>query len=262
MPELHWRPLSPAISRLFRRALWEPWLVIHRESLEERDATRPLDWRPLVVLVTTALTLTLQEYIGRRSVFRAIVPDPPGGAAYAELAGFTWWAAWRVITYVVLPAIAIAAMPGEHILDYGLTTRGFTRHVRTYGALLLALLPLLVAASTLDAFQLKYPLYALAGRSALDFAAWEALYALQFLGLEFFFRGFMLHGLKRAIGAHAIWVMVVPYCMIHYGKPVPETLGAIVAGLVLGTVALRTGSIWLGVLIHCTVGLVMDVLCL
>ena len=34
--------------------------------------------------------------------------------------------------------------------------------------------------------------------------------------------------------------MIVPYCMIHYGKPLPETLGAIGAGLILGTLAMRT----------------------
>jgi membrane protease YdiL (CAAX protease family) len=56
--------------------------------------------------------------------------------------------------------------------------------------------------------------------------------------------------------------MVVPYCMIHYGKPMPETLFAIVAGLVLGTLALRTKSIWLGVLIHISVALTMDILSL
>jgi membrane protease YdiL (CAAX protease family) len=56
--------------------------------------------------------------------------------------------------------------------------------------------------------------------------------------------------------------MIVPYCMIHYGKPLPETLGAIVAGLVLGTLALRTRSIWGGVLIHIGVALTMDMLAL
>ena len=56
--------------------------------------------------------------------------------------------------------------------------------------------------------------------------------------------------------------MIVPYCMIHYGKPLPETLGAIGAGLMLGTLAMRTRSIWGGVLIHVGVATTMDVLAL
>ena len=31
------------------------------------------------------------------------------------------------------------------------------------------------------------------------------------LALEFFFRGFLLFALKRAVGAYAIFVMIVPY---------------------------------------------------
>ena len=107
-----------------------------------------------------------------------------------------------------------------------------------------------------------YPFYRLAARSAFDLVAWELLYAAQFLALEFFFRGFMLAGLRRSVGVHAIWIMVVPYTMIHFGKPLPETLGAIFAGLILGTLALRTKSIWSGVLIHVSVALNMDLLAL
>ena len=102
----------------------------------------------------------------------------------------------------------------------------------------------------------------LANRSSFDLWAWEGLYAAQFVSLEFFFRGFILNGLRRALGSNAIFVMIVPYCMIHYGKPMPETLGAIGAGLILGTLALRTRSIWGGVLIHISVALTMDVLAL
>ena len=38
--------------------------------------------------------------------------------------------------------------------------------------------------------------------------------------------------------------------------------GAVVAGLILGTLALRTKSIWAGVLIHISVALTMDLLAL
>ena len=102
----------------------------------------------------------------------------------------------------------------------------------------------------------------LAGRSAVDFAAWQALYALQFVSLEFFFRGFLVHTLKRDLGAHAVFVAVVPYCMIHFQKPLPEALGAIVAGIVLGTLSLRTGSVLGGAAVHVAVALTMDVLAL
>ena len=53
--------------------------------------------------------------------------------------------------------------------------------------------------------------------------------------------------------------MVIPYCMIHFHKPLPEVFGAIVAGIVLGWLALETRSLWGGVLLHVAVALSMDV---
>ena len=88
------------------------------------------------------------------------------------------------------------------------------------------------------------------------------MYALSFVALEFFFRGFLLFTLERALGAYAIFVMIVPYCMIHFHKPVAEVAGAIFAGIVLGTLAMRTRSIWCGVLIHVSVAWTMDLLAL
>jgi membrane protease YdiL (CAAX protease family) len=64
--------------------------------------------------------------------------------------------------------------------------------------------------------------------------------------------------LRPALGHAAIFVMVVPYCMLHFGKTWSESLAAIVAGIILGTLAMRWRSIWGGVLIHWTVAISMD----
>jgi membrane protease YdiL (CAAX protease family) len=51
---------------------------------------------------------------------------------------------------------------------------------------------------------------------------------------------------------------MIPYVMIHFGKPLPETLGAIIAGLVLGHLALKSRSVWLGIATHVIVATSMD----
>jgi membrane protease YdiL (CAAX protease family) len=158
--------------------------------------------------------------------------------------------------------LVIACLPGQRLADYHVSLRGFTRHLWIYVVLFALVAPIVLYASTTPAFREQYPFYSLANRSYADLVMWEALYAAQFLGLEFFFRGFILHGMRRALGANAIFVMLIPYCMIHFGKPLAETLGAIGAGLVLGTLAMRTRSIWGGVVIHIGVATLMDVLAL
>jgi membrane protease YdiL (CAAX protease family) len=256
------------IWQLLRKISVEQWRAIDRETERSPDDRGAWDWRVLAIMVVAAVSLTLQQYLGDEGTYSRLFPrarnDP-----WWELGSFAWWSGWRVFGYLVLPMIAIACMPGERIRDYHVSARGFFRHLPIYVALFLAVSPAVVFSSTHEAFRETYPFYRMANRSYLDLAAWEALYAAQFVALEFFFRGFILKGLRRALGANAIFVMLVPYCMIHYGfpggangKPMPETLGAIGAGLILGTLALRTRSIWGGVVIHVGVALTMDVLAL
>lgn len=222
-------------------------------------AREPYDYRPLVIMVVVALSLTLQEYWGQHDDFNRFFPPEPGDQ-YHNLKSFGWWVSWRVFGYVVLPVIVIIALPGERLRDYFVSFRGFIKHFWVYAVLFLAVLPAIYLASKTKGFQGTYPFYKWANRSAFDFWMWEGMYAIQFLSLELFFRGFILHGLRDAFKSKAIFVMIVPYCMIHYGKPMPETIGAIFAGLILGTLAMRTKSIWGGVMIHVSVAISMDAL--
>ncbi len=233
------------IWRAIRFVSVDQWRAIDRETDREDGARGVFDWRIAVILVTVAVSLTLQEYIGDRGFFEDHF-HPAKGDMFWELKGFAWWSGWRVTGYVIIPMLVLLAMPGQRIRDL----------------LFLCVLPAVLLASTTHSFRHTYPFYRLANRSGTDLWCWEALYAAQFVSLEFFFRGFILNGLRRALGSNAIFVMIVPYCMIHFQKPMPETLGAIGAGLILGTLAMRTKSIWGGVCIHIGVAMTMDVLAL
>jgi membrane protease YdiL (CAAX protease family) len=220
----------------------------------------PLDRKVVAVLLVVAISLTAQEYLGNHDLFEKVWPFTPDRQRYWQLWGFLWWAGWRVLGYLVIPAILVAFIPGVRVRDQHVSPRGFWKHLWIYAALFAAVFPAVVIASTTSSFQHTYPFYKFANRSSTDLWSWEAMYAAQFLSLEFFFRGVMLSTLRRLVGSNAIFVMIVPYCMIHYGKPMPETLGAIGAGLILGTLAMRTRSIWGGVMIHVGVAISMDVL--
>ena len=50
--------------------------------------------------------------------------------------------------------------------------------------------------------------------------------------------------------------------MIHHGKPMPEAMGALITACVLGYLALKHRSFWLGVALHFTVAITMDLLAL
>jgi membrane protease YdiL (CAAX protease family) len=251
------------LGRMLKRVSIDQWRAIDAETDGDPSERGRFGWQVLIVLVTAAVSLTLQDYIGDRQFFENHFPAHGRDDDLWELRGFAWWSGWRVLGYVGIPTLVIAFLPGERWRDYHVSLRGFFGHLWIYLLMFAAILPVVLYASTTPAFRHTYPFYRLANRSMFDLWAWELLYAAQFVSLEFFFRGFLLKGLRRALGANAIFVMIVPYCMIHFnGKPMPETIGAIFAGLILGTLAMRTRSIWGGVLIHIGVAMTMDVLAL
>jgi membrane protease YdiL (CAAX protease family) len=178
---------------------------------------------------------------------------------YASLYSYGWWALNRALGYTVIPiGIYKIFFPGDRVLDMGLRTRGFLKHLWIYGVCLLVVVPAVVIVGQSPEFSTYYPFYKFCSRSWLDLALWESLYLAQFFALEVFFRGFMLVPLRRSLGSTTIFAMCVPYVMIHYGKPYLEAGGALIAGVALGSLAMRTRSIYAGFLVHATVALLMD----
>jgi hypothetical protein len=152
--------------------------------------------------------------------------------------------------------------PKDSLLDMGLRTKGFMQHIWIYIACLSIVVAAMLVMATQPDFLKYYPCYKQSSRSWLDFLLWQGRYWMQFFALELFFRGWMLAALRRTMGMGAIFVMVVPYCMIHFGKPYLEAHAAIVAGVVLGSLAMRTRSIYAGFLVHITVATLMDTMAL
>ncbi|HKQ69405.1 MAG TPA: CPBP family intramembrane glutamic endopeptidase [Polyangiaceae bacterium] len=266
--------LAPLAWILFR-SWWRELDVEAHHYRGQMIASGGYDFRPAVMFVMVAIILTLQEYFGGRSTYDDVVRpwlieqevikhhSAIKLAKYDELYGYMWWAFTRFAGYVLFPfPLYKLIFPSDSLLDMGLRVRGFFAHAWIYGALLLIVLPPVYVVSLSPDFGHYYPFYKSASRSWFDFLLWEGMYFAQFFGLELFFRGIWLGALRRSLGSGAIFAMCVPYCMIHFGKPYLEANGAIIAGIVLGTISMRTKSIYAGFLVHITVALAMDLLAL
>jgi membrane protease YdiL (CAAX protease family) len=105
----------------------------------------------------------------------------------------------------------------------------------------------------------KFPINPSAGNSAAMFALHAVTYLLFYVGWEFYFRGFLLFGLRKSMGdANAVLVQALLSALMHIGDPVHEAFGAIPVGILWGMLALRTGSILTTLCQHFTVGLGLD----
>ena len=157
-------------------------------------------------------------------------------------------ACWGALSVLVIGWL-VGADSTEH---YGLSLRG--ANLKGYAVALTLVLPFVVAASFLPSFLQTYPRYRPAPESGLSgwqlFSSFELCYGADFFFTELFFRGLLVVVLSRWLGIGAVMPMVVFYMTIHFGKPLGEALASVFGGWVLGLMALRTGSIWGGVLFH------------
>ena len=87
-------------------------------------------------------------------------------------------------------------------------------------------------------------------RSVTPLARYIAERVVIIFALEYIYRGFMLFGLRRSLGEGAILVQMIPFALLHAGKPEIETIGCIAVGIYFGYVAYRTNSIWPVFIIH------------
>ena len=248
---------------------------IHFESSNNSGVVDVKQWdkRPAIVLMVVAVCLLALNYLKFNTVFNQALEmlyvqfsDNPAKDLYHlkrqtffPLLSQAWWSMLHLITFVLIPLFVIKKVLKEPLSNYGLGFGDLRRDLKWYLLLTTPILCFVVIVSFREDFTNHYPFYKLAYRSWADLIAWEILYLLQFFCVEFFFRGFIIQACRPTFGVNAIFVMIVPYMMIHLTKPWLEATGAIFFGLFLGVLAFRSRSIWGGVMVHITIALSMDI---
>jgi len=190
-------------------------------------------WFPYHRSVVAPLPVPLQGY------GRALLWNLKGSALWLGPVVLFWWRYDRG----TVPAC------------YGVTWH--EGHRRIYGAALGVIVLLAVWASFRADFLSVYPTYrpgvaeAYLGVSPwLTVGVYELVYGVDFAFVELFFRGFLVIGMARWLGSGAVMPMVAMYAVAHVGKPLPEVLGSIVGGYVLGMMAVQSRSIAGGIVLH------------
>jgi uncharacterized protein len=238
-----------------------------------RDDLSALDGRAVFAFVYAAIGLICIAYLKDPFYLNAIVSKTPYASVGYEavhqnannLYALIWWAFVSVLFYFVIPAIWVRSVQRRRLSEIGLAFKAEPDFIKLLAVCIVIMLPIVFLMSLTDGFSAKYPflkIYDGTPYLSSSLLIWEIAYFAQFFGLEFFFRGFMVHSLKPSLGIYSIFAMMVPYTMIHFQKPMPEAFAAIIAGIFLGWISYRNGTIWLGLVLHCVVAFSMDILAL
>ncbi|MBI3218120.1 MAG: CPBP family intramembrane metalloprotease [Bacteroidetes bacterium] len=227
---------------------------------------RNVSFKPAFILVLSAFCLVCIHFLSGRLGFDLVAAQISQlvEERHRDFWKMIFWASTTIFFYVAIPIFVIRLVFKEKISEYGLKWKGAFSFAGFYALAFLLLFPFVVWVSFSPEFQVTYPFFVPTNRNEMIpyFLVWEIFYVAQFFALEFFFRGWMVLGLKKDLGLYSVFVMVIPYCMIHFTKPMPECVGSIFAGVFLGLMTYRTQSVWMGALLHVAVALSMDFLSL
>jgi len=168
-----------------------------------------------------------------------------------------------VLARIIIPLLLITWVLRRSARDFGYGLKDVTRGWWVYAVLVLGvILVVFFYASTLPAFLKKYPWCKqgiINGSLNLDLLLiYLSISFVFYFSGEAFWRGFILFGTVGELGKNGLFLMIMPYVLGHLGKPLPETLGAIAAGLVLGVLAWHHRSFLLGAVSHWLVATAMD----
>jgi uncharacterized protein len=243
---------------------------LHDVDVSPRSLVSLVRGEDAVLLLGATVLLTLDHYFARERVLRHWAFQTFGwtlSGATPRIAEFLA----GVLLFSALPLALSWATKGNVHRRWGLSLGDVRFGVKATLPALAVIFPFVFAASRLRMFYSAYPL---AGRVAFQasgaqaatdldwrtFALYELCYVLYLAAWELFFRGWLLQGLAFKHGPKlSLLLTTALFVLCHWEKPAPEAFGAIVAGLLLGILALRTRSIWYGVLLHACAAVAMDV---
>ncbi len=194
--------------------------AIKRECTALRDFMADIG-REIVVVCVATLCLVLMRY-------------RPMGA---------WWLT-NAFYFAALPLCAIVLILRRNPAAFGLGA-GDVRRGALHAALgCVAGAAIVIAAAGIPSIRRFY------GREHAAIGPYIAQRVVIIASLEFFFRGFLLFGLKDRIGSVAVLVQMMPFAIRHAGKPEAEALGCVLSGLYLGFVSYRSNAVWPAFVIH------------
>lgn len=169
---------------------------------------------------------------------------------------------------IIIPLLVFAFITKDQHKAYGLL--GKFNGIRPYVFLLFGSFICVLLGGLFSDIQSYYPIYLQDNpnyfqqetgiSSIVSILLYEIPYALSFVTVEFFFRGFLLFAFLKYLGKYAVLPMAVTYCILHFGKPMTEAISSIFGGTILGIIALKHQNIRGGILIHVGMAWSMEVI--
>jgi uncharacterized protein len=211
--------------------------------------------KPGIIILVSTLILTFHRYFGSSEFARNVFP----GISDYHASLFMFTAAFILLG--IVPLLKVKFIFKESLAEYGFQIGNWKTGVSQILILypLISILLLYPSSHTQEMINF-YPLDSQAGSSVFSFLRFEIMRVFLFYTVwEFFFRGFLLFGLRRYVGDWvAVCIQTIPSCLWHIGMPAGEIFASIFGGILFGMMALKSNSILYPFILHCLIGITLD----
>jgi membrane protease YdiL (CAAX protease family) len=224
------------------------------------EIIKSLDRKVVTIFLAVAILQTFSFYFTSRRFFRANLFEQFENYSDPYLLEYLYWFIGDFFTFFILGIAVIKFGLKEKLSDYGLQFGDFKVGVKISLIFLSVMIILIWFVSASPAFAEKYPHLSNAKSDWNTLLVYESGMLLYMFAWEFIWRGFMLFGLEKRFGVYTVLMQMIPFVILHNGKPFLETFGAIFGGIALGILALRTRSIYYCVATHIGVMFSIDVI--
>ncbi|MCE1165070.1 MAG: CPBP family intramembrane metalloprotease [Bacteroidetes bacterium] len=161
----------------------------------------------------------------------------------------------------LIPVLSIKLVFRKKLSEFGFTAGDVKFGLLTAGVFYAVMLVIVWIVSASEEFANAYPQGGAALRENLPLLLmYELCILIYMLGWEFLWRGYMLFGLKSKLGYYTIFIQMIPFFILHKGKPDIELFASIFAGIILGIQALRSRSFVYSWLLHFAVMFSIDLI--
>jgi uncharacterized protein len=219
---------------------------------------KQLDRKIIIIFISVAVLQTVSYYYTSRRFFRYNYFEQLQFDKNVYLYEYIYWFVGDFLTLFILPLLIIKILLKGKLTNFGLRVGDYKIGLKYSLIFLAVMFPIVWFVSANRDFIDTYPQLNDIKYSWSIFLVFESGIMVYMISWEFMWRGFMLFGLEDKFGYYAVLIQMIPFLILHNGKPAAETFGAIIAGLALGVLALKTRSVLYCIITHAGVMFSID----
>jgi hypothetical protein len=229
---------------------------IRKEYNDLIASIKTLGFKEVFIFMSVAIITFVSMYYATPNFFRQMF-HTDDNKFYSTV---YWFSADGFLMFVI-PVVLILLVLKQKPSDFGFRIGDYKFGLKTFFLFVAFMIPVIWIISGSESFASAYPQGG--NRIRENFSVliyYELFVGFYMLAWEFFWRGYMLFGLKQKFGFYAIFIQMIPFFILHRGKPELETFAAIFGGLILGIQAWRANSFIYCFLTHWSVMMFVDVI--